>query len=160
MNRYATETVLENVRVLAVDTNDTKAIDEEEDPKAKKKRKKSSKKATVTLEVTPDGSEELVLADRMGDIGLALRSIGDTKLSKEELSTTDVGMSSVMTKLTTMTGASSAVRIYNGDEMTEVRGRRTKDDQEKVDFSVEQEALPEQKIVITPEALEQLGDEE
>ena len=31
MNRYATETVIENVRVLAIDKEDTKAVDETEE---------------------------------------------------------------------------------------------------------------------------------
>ncbi len=160
VNRYATETVLENIKILAIDSNDTKAVDEEEENGKPKKKKKSSKNATVTLEVTPEGSEKLVLADRLGDIGFALRAIGDDKTSKTSPSTTDVEMSDVMTKLTKMTGASSAVRIYNGDNMVEVRGRRLDDKENKVDFSVEQEAAPEQNIVITPEALRQLGNEE
>lgn len=157
VSKYATETIIENVRVLAIDSEDTKAVDEEEvDEKIKKK---SSKKATITLEVTPDGAEELVLADRMGDIGFALRSIGDTQPLTTDLSTTDVGMSKVMTTLTKMTGTSSAVRIYNGDQTQEVKARQLKEES-NVHFSIEQEAPPEQKIIITPEALEQLGNEE
>ncbi len=159
VSKYATETILENIRVLAIDNNDTKAVDEEEEDGKSKKKKKSAKKATITLEVTPDGAEGLVLADRMGDIGFALRSIGDNKPSETDLSTTDVGVSKVMTKLSTMTGASSAVRIYNGDQMQEVRARQPQDES-SVEFSVEEETLPDQKIIITPEALEQLGNEE
>lgn len=140
VNRYATETVIENVRVLAVDKNDTKAIDEEEDGK-KKKRKKSSKNAILTLEVTPENAEKLVLATKMGSIGLALRGIGDAGNPKTAKSTTDVGMSQVMTKLSDMSGtgaSSSTVRIYNGSQLQEVRARGAKkENNNNVEFSVE-----------------------
>jgi len=157
VNRYATETIIENVRVLAIDKNDTKAVDEAEDSK-KKKKKKSSKKASLTLEVLPKDAEALVLADKMGDIGIALRSIGDEKDPQHSQSTTDVGMSKVMTKLSNMTGASSAVRIYNGDVMDEVRARKTVT-QNAVDFDVAEDPLPEQKIIISPDAIQSLGEE-
>lgn len=157
VNRYASETVIENVRVLAVDNNDTKAIDEEED--GKKKKKKSSKKAVLTLEVTPKDAEKLVLATKMGTIGLALRGIGDVQDPKNTKATTDVGMSKVMTTLSKMTGTTSGVRIYNGDQMSDVKARQVTTG-ENVDFSVEDAPLPEQNITITPEALEQMGDEE
>ncbi len=158
VNRYATETVIENSRVLAVDTNDTKAIDEAEEEGGKKKKKRSSKKATLTLEVTPDAAEKLVLADRMGDIGIALRSIGDTQDTVTDKNTTDVGMSKVMTKLSTMTGTSSAVRIYNGTKTTEVKPRRIQNDN-NVEFAVEDAPGVEQKIYITPEVLLGLDEE-
>jgi pilus assembly protein CpaB len=63
VNRYATETVIENVRILAIDTNDTKAVDEIETD-GKKKRKTSSKQATLTLEVNPEQAEGLLLAKK------------------------------------------------------------------------------------------------
>ena len=159
VNRYATETIIENVRVLAIDKNDTKAVDEAEENGKKKKKKKSSKKASLTLEVKPSDAEALVLADKMGDIGLALRSIGDVADPENDQSTTDVGMSRVMTKLSTMTGTSSAVRIYNGDQMNEVKARKNVTNN-AVDFNVEETSTNEQKIIITPEALESLEDEE
>ncbi|MCI5060763.1 MAG: Flp pilus assembly protein CpaB, partial [Alphaproteobacteria bacterium] len=65
VNKYASETILEKVRVLAIDTEDTKAVDEIDDGK-KKKKKKSKKKAIVTLEVTPEGAEKLLLGTEMG----------------------------------------------------------------------------------------------
>ena len=40
VNRYATETVIQNVRVLAIDSEDTKAVNEEEEIKVKKKKRK------------------------------------------------------------------------------------------------------------------------
>lgn len=158
VSKYASETVIENVRILAIDNNDTKAIDEEDDG-SKKKRKKSSKKATVTIEVSPDGAERLVLANKMGDIGLALRSIGDNSDSKTDRTTTDVGMSRVMTNLSTMNGTSSAVRIYNGNQMQEVQAR-TVQPASGVEFQVEDTPPVKQIIVIDPATLGGLADEE
>jgi len=160
VNRYASETVIENVRVLAIDNNDTKAIDEEEDGGKKKKRKKSSKKATVTIEVKPENAEKLVLADKMGDIGLALRSIGDNSSPESDRTTTDVGMSKVMTNLSTLNGTSSAVRIYEGSSIKEVQARKVEAPKGGVDFNVEDAPVPDQNIYITPEALQELVVEE
>ena len=55
INRYASETILENVRVLAIDDNSTPGIDEEEDSGKKKKGKKAKKRATITLELDSKG---------------------------------------------------------------------------------------------------------
>lgn len=158
VNKYASETVLENVRVLAVDTNDTKAVDEEEET-GKKKKKKSKKKAIVTLEVTPEGAEKLVLSDKMGDIGLALRSHGDHNEQGTDKNTTDVHMSRVMTKLSEMSGTTSGVRIYSGDVVREERAR-TAEKSTGIDFDVEETSQETQTIIIDPAALGGLADEE
>ena len=157
VSRYASETVIENIRILAIDNNDTKAVDEEEEG-GKKTKKKASKKATVTLEVESDDAEKLVLADKMGDIGLALRSIGDNSSPETDRTTTDVGMSRVMTSLSSMNGSSSAVRIYSGGNMTEVQARNISPN--AVDFSIEDAPLPNQTIYVDPAALGGLDDEE
>jgi pilus assembly protein CpaB len=59
----ASETVLENMRVLAVDqsTNDQK--------------EKASVSKTVTLEVTPKQVEMISVADQLGQLSLSLRSL-------------------------------------------------------------------------------------
>lgn len=165
VNRYATETVLENVRVLAIDKNDTKAVDEEEED-GKKSKKSSSKKATLTLEVSSEASEKLVLAERMGEIGLALRSYGDNAPSNDDNTTTDVGMSSVMTNLSSMRKTSSGVRIYNGGQMSEVQARNVKqgsgvnfDVQQNYNFDEDQEG-PTATVTFGPGALEQILSEE
>lgn len=158
VNRYATETVIENVRILAIDTNDTKAVDEIESDD-KKKRKTSSKQATLTLEVNPEQAEGLLLAKTMGTLGIALRSIGDNGEPPSDQATTDVGMSRVMTKLSSMTGASSAIRVYSGAELIEARGRSSGND-DTVNFDVEDEPQPPSNIIISPEALEGISDEE
>lgn len=155
VSRYASETVIENVRILAVDTNDTKAVDEE-DEDGKKKKQKSASKAIVTLEVTPNNAEILVLADKMGDISLALRSIGDNTNPKDDKSTTDVGMSRVMTKLADMNGTSSGVRIYNGRQMNEVRARNVERSGDA--FELEEDTSPPATIVIDDDTLQRLQE--
>ncbi len=137
--RYATETVIENARVLAVDKNDTKAVDEEENGGAKKK-KKASKNASLTLEVTPRDAETLVLANKMGTIGLALRSIGDKADPNSDNVTTDIGMSKVLTelnKLSDHTKKSNSVRIYEGANLREVTTQRSSSDK-VLNFGVEE----------------------
>lgn len=112
INQYATETVLENVRVLAADQ---KAIREEE--KAKVAR-------TVTLEVSAAEAEKLALAQEMGDLKLTLRGIGDEDEIRKENITTDVDMSRVLQDLVKVQGAtggnSGIVRVYNGQNVTNV----------------------------------------
>ena len=110
VSRHATETVLENVRVMAIDQLSAK-----EDNKAKVGR-------TVTLEVNAKGAEKLSLAAEMGDLSLALRALGDETSSrgtKAGESTTDVEMSSVLREISEIKKNSSPnagiVRIYSGD---------------------------------------------
>ncbi len=136
INRYATETVLENVKVLAVDKNSKTAVDEEDEDGKKKAKKTSSKKATVTLELSSEGVEKLVLAEKVGDVDIALRSMGDNEAIAGQRVTTDVEMSKVLTELSTMQGTTSGVRVYSGSSMTEVRGRQIKQASD-IDYNVE-----------------------
>ncbi len=122
VNRYATETVIENVRVLAIDKEDTKAVDEAEEEGSKNK-KKVAKSATVTIEVKPEDAEKLMLSDEMGDIGISLRSIGDNGTIPNDRTTTDVRMSRVMSELSSLRETSSGVRVYNGAVMREMEAR-------------------------------------
>lgn len=116
IDQYATETVLENVRVLAADQ---KAIREED--KAKVAR-------TVTLEVSADDAEKLALAQEMGDLKLSLRGIGDEEQVRTENITTDVDMSRVLQDLVKVQGASGGnsgiVRVYNGENVTNMPVRQ------------------------------------
>lgn len=67
---FITETVLSNVRVLAIDQQ----IEEKEDGS------KSVVGTTATLELTPDQSKVMTVAQQMADrLSLALRSIADAK---------------------------------------------------------------------------------
>ena len=95
VRRHASETVLRNIRVMAVD-QDAKEADREA---------KIGK--VVTLEVTPEGAEVLALSLEMGDISLALRRLG-SNVQEEEGSdftpTTDVGISKTLQRLNNMSG--------------------------------------------------------
>lgn len=116
IDQYASETVLENVRVLAADQ---KAIREEE--KAKVAR-------TVTLEVSAAEAEKLALAQEMGDLKLTLRGVGDEAAVRSETITTDVEMSRVLQDLIKVQGAtagnSGIVRVYNGQNVTNMPVRQ------------------------------------
>lgn len=137
VNRYASETILENVRILAIDDNSSSIRDAGDDKKSKKKSKK--KKAVVTLEVTPEGAEQLALAREMGDLSFAARGIAKEPEEKNDQVTTDVQMSRVLTDLSKMTvGSAGVVRIYRGDVVEDTRGRTVQETSSGVDFSVEE----------------------
>lgn len=112
VSKSASETVLSNIKVLAVDQEATRSDDED---KAKIAR-------TVTLEVSSQGAEKLALASDMGDLTLALRGIGDTSQSDNGI-TTDVHVSKVMQDVARIEGGGGSIRIYNGDKMEEARTR-------------------------------------
>jgi len=64
VNKRAAQTVLENIRVVAVDP-EAKAVEE------------ASVARTGTLEVSPHQAEKLALANAMGTLHLSLRTMGD-----------------------------------------------------------------------------------
>ncbi|MGM0423230.1 MAG: Flp pilus assembly protein CpaB [Pseudomonadota bacterium] len=122
VQRYASETVLNDVRVLAVDQT---AQEDEREAKIGK---------VVTLEVSPKGAEVLALAMEMGDITLALRRLGAGNAAATEESkqpTTDVGISRTLQGLNKLQSQSidgaeasgidgnsstTSIRIYSGGE--------------------------------------------
>lgn len=119
IDRMATETILENVRVLAIDQRATKAADE----KAKVGR-------TVTLEVTAEESEKLALASGMGELSLTLRGMGDDQVGVRtgKLATTDVSVSPILQEIAKRKSesnpqANNVIRIYSdrGVETVKVR---------------------------------------
>ncbi len=114
VRKYAAETILENVRVLAIDQ-----VAKKEDDKAKVGR-------TVTLEVDTSGAERLNLASVMSDDGLTLtlRPLGDDVISdnKKKRITTDTDISSILQEInrlsdTGVSGPSNVVRVYNGENI-------------------------------------------
>lgn len=118
VDRHASQTILENVNVLAIDQNSSKV-----DDKAKVGR-------TVTLEVDAAGVERLVLASEMGDLSLSLRALGDDshkEVGKRNF-TTDVQVSTLLQELGKIKknsgGKSDIVRVYNGQEIENVTVRR------------------------------------
>jgi pilus assembly protein CpaB len=114
VDQHATETVLENVKVLAIDQ-----VARKEDDKAKVGR-------TVTLEVRQDGAEKLALATEMGDLSLSLRPVGDNTVSSpddQSTPTTDLDVSSILKEIKQNTGNSGIVRVYGGDQVENINVR-------------------------------------
>ncbi|MDF2118040.1 Flp pilus assembly protein CpaB [Roseiarcaceae bacterium H3SJ34-1] len=70
---YMSETILKNIRVLAIGQN----VQE-------KNGEKVAVGANATLEVTPAQAEKLILAQRVGQLSLVLRSMMDTANVSEE----------------------------------------------------------------------------
>ena len=112
--RFASQTVLSNIKVLAVDQS------------AKEESREAKVSKTVTLEVTKEGGEILSLAEMMGDLTLALRHIGDQDTPEDAATpiTTDVIASEVIKKATTLMDVSATksntVRIYSGSGIENV----------------------------------------
>lgn len=77
-DHFASETILSNVRVLAIDQN-----------VAEKNGQKVVIGKTATLELTPRQAEMLALSRQQGTLSLALRSIADSKPGSQQ--TTDDG---------------------------------------------------------------------
>lgn len=122
IDNLATETVLENVRVLAVDQTAMRGGEEEKIKVGK----------TVTLEVDYKEAEVLALASKMGDLSLALRRLGDeTTVAVKPPVTTDARVTSIydevyenLLKLEDNTGNNAkTVRIYRGDVVEDVSAR-------------------------------------
>lgn len=112
VHKAASETILRNIRVLAVDQDAAR-----EEDKAKIAR-------TVTLEVEPSGAEKLALASSMGDLTLSLRGIGDNAVTKENTTTTDMQVGKVMQEVVRIQGGpAGAVRVYNGVNVQDIRTR-------------------------------------
>ncbi len=121
----ATETILQNVKVLAVDQSAFR--DEEEDGKVKVGK-------TVTLEVDYKGAEVLALASEFGDLSLTLRRLGDESIVMERPPvTTDARITNiydeVLREITQASGQdytgqnSKVVRIYRGEAVEEISVR-------------------------------------
>ena len=117
VNKLASETILENVRVLASGQTSTPL----EDDSGKTKTKIAK---TVTIEVNAEGAEKLALAAEMGTLTLALRRLGDESKIEESTLTTDTRSTKVLKKLADVQsgsgGASGIVRVYNGADIYNV----------------------------------------
>jgi pilus assembly protein CpaB len=112
LDKMATETILQNVKVLAVDQMSKRP--EEEKAKVGK---------TVTLSVNAQDAEKLSLAQDMGNLILALRAVGDKDVvqkswpttSDARLITVDNEILKEYEKLKKDSGINpNTVRIYNG----------------------------------------------
>jgi pilus assembly protein CpaB len=102
---YSTETILKNIRVLAID----QTIQEDEEGKRVKVGE------TATLELTPQQAEIITVAQQMADrLTLALRSITDT----QEKPTGEADY------LVSGNGRRGTVRLIKQGEVTEVGARK------------------------------------
>ncbi len=116
INKLATETILENVKVMAVDQTASRSDDDEKIKVGK----------TVTLEVDYKGVEVLALASKMGELSLSLRRLGDDGILTERPPvTTDARVTNisdeVYDEMTKITGqAAKIVRIYRGDVVEDI----------------------------------------
>jgi pilus assembly protein CpaB len=102
---FITETILKNIRVLAID----QTIQEDEDGKKVKVGE------TATLELTPQQAEIITVAQQMADrLTLALRSITDTQEKPSEEAD----------YLVSGNGRRGTVRLIKSGEVTEVGARK------------------------------------
>ncbi len=85
--KHAAETVLENVRVLAVDQTVSNNADGE-----------AVVAKTATLEVTPEHAQVLALAANMGSLSLSLRSLDANSVENVSASSSDVAVSPVLAR--------------------------------------------------------------
>lgn len=113
VGRYASQTILSNVKVLAVDQI-FKSSDVE--PKIRK---------TVTIEVTREGADVIALATQMGELSLALRRLGeqDTAESVKSPVTTEAMTSEVVRKMSEIMqtkGTAGTIRLYSGSDIQDV----------------------------------------
>lgn len=108
VDRPATKTVLQNVRVLAVDQTFTEY--EEENVVVG---------STATLELKPEHAEILMLATRMGDISLTLRGVADSQANGSEV----IASSNIQSARDSGNGS---VRVYKSGAMEQTNVGGTK----------------------------------
>jgi len=121
VQRFASETILSNVHVLAVDQT------------AKDDKHTAKVGRTVTLEVDKHGAQVLTMAGAMGELTLALRRLGEKDAPEDAPVniTTDVSTSKVIQKIyrdesegSTKT-TSGNVRVYSGGNVSNMPVRET-----------------------------------
>lgn len=119
LNNYATETILQNVKVLAVDQTAQPPKDDEKIKVGK----------TVTLAVSAQDAERLSLASELGQLTLVLRAIGDDQIVQKNWPTiSDARLTNVsdeiyagVKKIKEESGKNrKSVRIYNGQQVSTV----------------------------------------
>jgi pilus assembly protein CpaB len=112
IDKMATETILQNIKVLAVDQMATRPDDE-----------KIKVGKTVTVAVNAQEAERIFLASEMGELTLSLRGVGDEKIVEKNWPTiSDARLTNVedeifreYEKVKKDTGANAnIVRIYQG----------------------------------------------
>lgn len=121
LDKLAAETILQNVKVLAVDQTATRPDDD-----------KIKIGKTVTLAMSANEAEIMALAQEMGDIMLVLRGIGDDQPVEKSWKThSDARVTSIgdeifqeYLKIRSEQGLESgSVKIYSGGQVDAVRAR-------------------------------------
>ncbi|AEP08869.1 Flp pilus assembly protein CpaB [Micavibrio aeruginosavorus] len=115
IDKTGAQTILQNVRVLAVDQREKPASSDD-------KSGASGKLKTVTLEVDTRGAEKLAAGVKAGTLHLSLRSLGDTsRFDEKRPATTDARMilidDEVLEQANKSLGGGAnggGVRIYSG----------------------------------------------
>ena len=116
LDKYATETILQNIKVLAVDQTAQRPEDDEKVKVAK----------TITLAVSMQDAEKLALADQLGDLVLVLRGVGDDTIVEKSWPTiSDARLvkvdDEIVAEYKKVKNSScingNTVRIYSGDQL-------------------------------------------
>jgi pilus assembly protein CpaB len=102
VTRRASETVLTEIRVLAIDQN------------TKDKNEKPAVGKTVTLEVTPKQAEAIAVAAELGKLSLSLRSLATTEMPTvhRERPTWDTDVSRVANR----NGETKSISVFHGSK--------------------------------------------
>jgi len=105
----ASETILQNLRVLATDQDANGDGDE----------RKAKVSKTVTLEVSKEGAEKLALASQLGEVSLAMPQLGDDKIDDDDHPVTDVTTGHILKKALAIRNEeqspSGNVRVYTNN---------------------------------------------
>lgn len=121
LDNTATETILQNIKILAVDQSAQRPEDE-----------KIKVGKTVTLAVNVEDSERLTLASEMGQLNLVLRAVGDDVIVEKKWETvSDARMISIKKEIYEASdrikeesgGTSNTIRVYNGSAVQAVSTR-------------------------------------
>ena len=117
VSHFATQTILSNVKILAVDQ--TTRTDDKADARSSMK--------SITVEVSKTGAETIALAMEMGQISLALRHLGEEDVPESTVNpimVTDATTSDILKRLNKITAQTKAVsnktRIYSGTSVTNI----------------------------------------
>ncbi len=124
--RNAAETILSNIRVLAVDQD---ADSTDRDAQIGK---------TITVEVDRRGAEIVALAREMGDIYLSLRKLGDTddtSAHKNFNPVTDTRIGKILDQALDLknqtTANSGGIRLYNGENIVNIPVQKPRSEYER-----------------------------
>ena len=105
VEKYASETVLQEVSVLAVD-QDVRDVGKDAKPAR-----------TVTLEVDPSQAEKLALADKMGELSLSLRGLAAGRDARPNRLTVDLEVAKALdlaSRASRVIDNNETVRVYHG----------------------------------------------